>query len=179
MPENLELLVGDGALNDIWEASFIITEAANIRFGTNPSYSISDFLGVYPQFGPADYSEDGDDLVWVIPEAVIQMYINLASASLSWERWQDTWEVAMAFYVAHYLTIYSQSMGSAGSSAKTLARLGVAKGIQVSKSVSDLSTSYQSIVSGWESWGDWNLTLFGQQLMHFARIIGMGPVYVW
>jgi len=40
-----------------------------------------------------------------------------------------------------------------GSDAKRIAALGQARGIQVSRSVGDVSSSHQSVVSGWEDWG--------------------------
>lgn len=44
-----------------------------------------------------------------VPTAVIQLYLNLAVASLVQERWQDAWYIAIAWYVAHYLTLYAKS----------------------------------------------------------------------
>jgi hypothetical protein len=44
-----------------------------------------------------------------VPTAVIQIYINLALASLVQARWQDAWYIAIAWYVAHYLTLYAKS----------------------------------------------------------------------
>ena len=44
-----------------------------------------------------------------IPVAITQLYINLATASLVQARWQEQWTVAMAWFVAHYLTLYARS----------------------------------------------------------------------
>jgi len=118
---------------------------------------------MYPQFGPADTADP--DAVWEIPQTVLQAYIDLASASLSQVKWQDSWKIGMALYVAHFATLWLQSSSPAGSDAKRIAALGQARGIQVSRSVGDVSSSHQSVVSGWEDWGSWNLTSYGQQLM--------------
>jgi hypothetical protein len=154
-----------------------IANAANITFGTNPTYTIADFLAVYPQFG----AYAGDPPVWsgVIPEAVLQMYINLASACLSQERWCDSWQVGMALFVAHFATLYLQSTTAPGSSAAQVAQAGQAKGVLVSKAVGDVSGSYQQIVSDIDGWAAWKLTTFGQQLLTMARLIGKGGMYVW
>lgn len=44
-----------------------------------------------------------------VPTAVVQLYINLALASLVQARWEDSWFIAMAWFVAHYLTLYAKS----------------------------------------------------------------------
>ncbi len=136
----------------------IAANASNMRFGTNPEYKLSDFLAMYPQFSS-------------VGNAALTIFINLASASLSFERWQDLWKFAMGLFVAHYATLHSQSSENV--------KAGLAKGIQVSKGVGDVSVSYQLITEGWQSWGSFNLTLFGQQLITMAKTIGAGPVYIW
>lgn len=156
--------------------NWLVSGAANIRFGDNPAYTVDDFIAFYPQFGP---SGPVDAPVWPIPKAVLTAYIALASACLAQPRWQDHWSFGMALYVAHFATLYLQAMAAVGSPAAVIAEAGMERGIQVSKSAGDLSVSYQAIVSGWESWGQWNLTTFSQQLMSFARIIGMGGMYIW
>lgn len=164
------ILGGDSYLS--YSLDYLATAAAGIRFGENPDYELDDFLEMYPQFGPSDG-------VWPVPEVVLTVYLNLASACLAYERWQDSWAFAMGLFIAHYATLYLQSSASVGDSKSKIASAGISKGIQASKSVGDVSVSYQMIVTGWESWGAWNLTLFGQQFITMAQVVGMGPVYVW
>ena len=172
MPVDPDLILGgDSYLS--YALDYVVTEAAGIRFGDNPTYAVADFLEMYPQFGAAEGGTPP------IPTAVLTVYVNLASACLAYERWQDCWEVGMGFFIAHYATLYIQAMANVGDAAKVIASAGVAKGIQASKSVNDVSVSYQSVVTGWESWGSWNLTLFGQQFVQMANIIGMGAIVVW
>lgn len=45
----------------------------------------------------------------VVPTAVMQIYLNLAWASLVQVRWFDAWPLAMALYIAHYLTLYAET----------------------------------------------------------------------
>lgn len=59
-----------------------------------------------------------------------------------------------------------------------VAAQGLAGGIQTSKSVGDVSVSYQ-VLTALEDWGSWNLTTYGQQLATMARIIGSGPMVIW
>lgn len=44
-----------------------------------------------------------------IPAGVIQLYLNLAYASLVQRRWKEQWCVAMSLFIAHYLTLYAKS----------------------------------------------------------------------
>ncbi len=43
------------------------------------------------------------------PAAVIQVYINLATASLKQNLYQDSWQLAMGLFVAHYLTLWAEA----------------------------------------------------------------------
>jgi hypothetical protein len=47
-----------------------------------------------------------------IPTMVIQLYINLANASLVQARWCEQWLIAMAWFVGHYLTLWAQTDAS-------------------------------------------------------------------
>jgi hypothetical protein len=44
-----------------------------------------------------------------VPAAVVQLYLNLATASLVQARWQEQWTVAMGWFIAHYCTLYAKS----------------------------------------------------------------------
>jgi Protein of unknown function (DUF4054) len=59
-----------------------------------------------------------------------------------------------------------------------IAAQGLAGGIQTSKSVGDVSVSYQ-VLTALEDWGAWNLTKYGQLLATQARVIGMGPMVIY
>ena len=53
----------------------------------------------------------------VVPVAVIQLYVNLASASLVQARWQDSWLLGMAWFIAHYVTLFVETDSAALSTA--------------------------------------------------------------
>lgn len=112
----------------------------------------------------------------VIPQPVIQTYINLANASLQKAKWLDSWLLGMHFFIAHYVTLYLQSEGNPGGTAGQVATSGLGKGIAVSKSAGDVSVGYETTID--KEWGAWNLTSYGQQLVTIAKVIGMGPMYV-
>lgn len=158
-----------------YSVSGIVIEASNIRFGNNPAYGITDFLAIYPQFGTIN----NDNYTGLLPQVVLQSFINLASASINIDRWFDLWNFAMSLYVAHFATLYLQAQTPANATAKQVVSAGINKGILVSKAVGNVSASYQPIVSGFEQWGSFNLTSFGQQLITFGQTIGMGGMYVY
>jgi hypothetical protein len=59
-----------------------------------------------------------------------------------------------------------------------IAAQGIANGIETSKAVGDVSASY-AVLESLAEFGQWNLTLYGQQLATAARVIGAGPMVVW
>ena len=140
--------------------------ASNVVVGSNPPYAISDFVAFYPKFGQSPPP---------VPNVVLQAYITLASASLVQARWLEQWPIAMALFVAHFATLYAKSDGNPLSTVGQIAAQGISTGIQVGKSVGDVSVNYQP-VTGLEDWGSWNLTSYGQQLATMAKIVGAGPM---
>jgi len=195
-----------------------------------------------------------------VPASVVQLYLNLATASLVQARWQEQWYIAMALFIAHYSTLYARTdasetltiletaihgevpAGTLPTAAFTLtaappggalqaltanglfmtpgvdytlvgneitltntltegalyatwpvqqqtfstlqptgaavAAQGLAGGIQVSKGVGDVSVSYQPLAS-LEQFGQWQLTMYGQQLATMAAVIGAGPCVIY
>lgn len=111
-----------------------------------------------------------------IPLAVIQAYLNLAYASLMSSRWRELWVIAMGWYIAHFLTLYAQSMGNASSTPGQIAAQGLEQGLAVSKSAGPLSQTQQHLTA-LESWGAWAKTSFGTQLISQAQVMGAGAVY--
>lgn len=146
----------------------IIAGAANIRRGDNPPYTKDDFLAMYPQFA-------------IVQSVVLDAYVQLAHASISKARYHDAWEMCMGFFIAHWLTLYLQTLASPEDPIGKIMNAGLAKGVQSSKSADDLSVSYDfSLVSGdMEGWGTYKMTAFGQQLVTFAKMFSMGGMVVW
>ena len=146
----------------------LIANASNLKAGKNPEYTISDFYAFYPQF-------EGQ-----VPEAVVQTFIDLASANLNIERWHKSWTVGMALFIAHFLTLYVKTCGTNDDPLTNLAS-GNVRGIQTSKSVDGVSISYDvsSVLTDLSGWGSYKLTEYGIQLLTLARLLGKGNMYVW
>lgn len=154
----------------------IIAEASNIRGGKNPEYTKEDFFKIYPQF--AKQNEAGEDL---IPDVVITAYVKLAHTCISYNRYNDMWNTCMSLFIAHFLTLYLQTLSSAEDSVKKIINAGLAKGVQTSKSAGDLSVSYDFsiIANDFEGWGTYKQTAFGQQFLTLAKVVAKGGMVVW
>jgi len=163
----------------------IVAGAANIQIGTNPAYAISDFLSVYPQFGPSDYFKPDGSVnsnsvaPWPIPQAALQLYVNLAQSCIAQVRWLDAWTVGMSLFIAHFATTWLQSASTPGSTARQVAAAGLGRGMAVSESAGDVNINYESITDDLEGWAGFKLTSYGQQLATLGSLIGMGGMYIW
>lgn len=196
-----------------------------------------------------------------VPVSIIQLYLNLATASLVQARWQEQWTIAMAWFIAHYLTLFARSdaaevssilqpivhsetpagavpgtaytlsaappsgvlqgffinglfqrpgvdytlSGAALTTARAtsagdllvatwtlqgtvqvvgapstaqLAAQGLINGILTSKSVGDVSASY-NVLEDQSGWGTFRMTMYGAQLIDMAKVIGSGPCVFW
>ena len=212
--------------------------ASGLVFGSNPPYTLSEFLDMYPKFfgvpsaiaATLDGSTatitalnstqnlkrgqlvtgtgipDGTVFVSVNPAAktavlsnattaagtavqltvyaappmplvAIQLYINLAQASIMQARWLDTWTLAMALYVAHFCTLYMRSESGPNQNATQIAVSGLEKGIAISKSAGGVSTSAQ-LLQGMDEWGAFAETTYGNQLIGFANALGSAAIWV-
>ena len=145
----------------------LIVDASNIKVGKNPDYTVEQFYKVYPQF-KGQVSDD-----------VVQMFINVASCNISKARWHCQWELGMSLFVAHFLTLYVETAGTT-EEPNTNLQAGMMRGIQSSKSVDGVSVSYDlsAVLSDTTSWGAYQLTLYGVQLLTLARLLGKGGIYV-
>ncbi|TWH46338.1 DUF4054 domain-containing protein [Sporomusa sp. KB1] len=163
----------------------IIAAASNLRSGDNPPYALDDFYVLYPAFGPRETPSEGPDgeptTTYLVDTSIIEMYIELADAVVKESRWRKRWKFAMGLFIAHFLTLYLQSFVDANSTAAQVVAAGQARGLMTSKSVGDVSVSYDfsTIAQGLDGWAAWNLTTFGQQYATLARIVGKGGMYVW
>lgn len=148
----------------------IIARASNLCVDTErPEYTIDDFLRIYPQFSDID-------------RVVVEAWLNVALSSLSYSRWGSYWHMGMGFYMAHFLTLYVQSLGG-NVDDPTMASIENAlfKGIATSKSVDDMSVSYDfsSVANEADGWGTYKQTSYGLQFVQFAKLVGKGGMTVW
>lgn len=162
-------------MSDVYQT---IASASNLRAGDNPPYLLADFYANYPAYGPRGVSPN---FTYLVDPIIIQMYIDLANASIKETRWRTSWKIAMGWFIAHFITLYLQSMSDANSTAAQVIAKGQSKGLMASKSVGDVSVSYDysSIAQDLDGWASWKLTAYGQQLATMGKLVGRGGMYIW
>lgn len=156
-----------GRRNDInWQG--IEQKASNLVSGENPSYSSTDFLELYPQFD------------FVIPQSVLDAYIEMANHSLQYARWYGQWSIGMALFIAHYCTLWLQtSAGLEQASPSDIGGSGMLAQNIASTTVGAVSATYTNTTSSsLDDWGAYTQTEFGVQFASMAKIIGAGAMYV-
>lgn len=148
----------------------IIGGASNLRTGSNPPFTYEDFTATYPQFGEM-----------IIPQDIVQMYIDLAQSCLQESRWRGYWKAAMGWFIAHFCTMHLQGTADPASGAGAVLAAGQAKGLNTSESVDGVSVGmdYSSIAQDLDGWAAWKLTIYGQQLATIGKLIGRGGMYVY
>ena len=113
----------------------------------------------------------------IVPLAVIQLYLNLASISLMSSRWRGQWPLAMALYIAHYCTLYAQTEGGTQTTASQIVANSLQAGITISQSADGVAQGLKPL-EALDSWAAWSLTGYGAQLATLARVVGAGAVYI-
>jgi len=158
--------------NDIQALLQSITSAAsNIIVGTNPPFTINNFLNIFPQFGP-EINENY--------QYILNMFIGMANACLIYNRWQSKWQYGMALYTAHFYTLYLETLSGLNQTLGQVVAAGSAQFPKASKSVGDVSVSYDvtSVTSDLNGWAAWKSTTFGVQLATLARLLGKGGMFI-
>jgi len=181
----------------------IIGIASNVRGGPNPPFGIMDFYAMYPQFFKVD-DENEDECTKnrphetkisdetdepeepdnqpepLIPLIMLQAYIDLAHACVKYSRFREAWKICMGLFIAHFITLYMQTMVDPLGDAATVAKAGMAGGLMASKSVDGVSVSYDFsvITDDLEGWASWKETEYGRQLATWARMFSMAGMYI-
>lgn len=145
--------------------------ASNIGQNTG-NYSLEFFQQLFPQF----FNAEGEPLV---PLAILNMFINQANACIQPDKWLDKWEYACGLYVAHRLTLYLKTYATSSETSQQAANSGTLTGTVKSAKLGNAQIEYDTstITTATEAWGDFNSTIYGQQLATEARLIGMGGSY--
>ena len=147
----------------------IIGQASNIKHGDNPAYSKADFLSLYPQF---------KDL---IPDAALDMYVELGNACVSSGRYHSMWKHAIGLFIAHFCSLYLQSLQPEGASASSVLSAAATAGVVTSESADGVSHSMDlsALTQDLNGWAGFKLTTFGVQFATLAKMVCKGGMYVW
>lgn len=125
-------------------------------------FDITAFRAAFPEFA---------DIV-VYPSAMINFWAGLAQAQVRLCVWKKQWLVGVQLYVAHEITLAAQNqkIGLNGGMP------GTSGGVPNNKTVGSVTVGYDSQATSEKDAGYWNLTNYGKQFIHLARIFGAGAI---
>ena len=118
----------------------------------------------------ADFPEFNDDVVWT--NAQINFYLNIADKMLLLSRWNDIKPYGVELFVAHNIVLAKSSFDSSNVGGLP----GMLSGPTNSKNVGSVSISYDTQAGIEKEAGHWNMTTYGKQFIHLARMMGAGAV---
>ncbi len=153
--------------------------AANIpSMGERGEYTKEMFLEDHPEFFQT--TEEGQEKSPFLPPAILETFLTQANESVLPSRWGSMWRLAAGLYTSHFAALYLKTYQDGSVSAGSAAVNAVPTGLVSSAKMGDTSVSYdnRAVTEGTKEWGTWNATVYGQQLITYARSIGMGGMYV-
>jgi hypothetical protein len=150
---------------------FVITAASNIPTGENPDYLAADFLKDFPVFQGK-----------LQPE-MLDQFITLGQFCVLEVRFRELWRLAIGNFIAHTVTMYLQTqpgVDPGAASASQAVSAAMPKGMPTSKSVGDVSVSYDfSFLNAIPGWNTYKTTTYGIQFMTYARLVSKGGMGVY
>jgi hypothetical protein len=126
----------------------------------------------YPEFCPDQFREcfpEFSDIV-AYPNSMIEMWARVAGKQVNPRRWRDETLLGIQLYVAHEITLASGNLRTGGVGGAP----GSQSGPTNSKTVGSVTASYDTQQTAEKDAGWWNLTTYGKQFIHLARIFGAG-----
>lgn len=146
----------------------IVSQASNIKKEEHPEYTKETFLLLYPQFRGA------------IPDAALDMYVDLGLSCVNYKRFNRMWKAAIGLFIAHFCTLYLQSMQPEGTDASQVLASASSAGMVTSESADGVSYSRDgSALNDLNGWAAFKMTTFGVQFSTMAKLVGRGGMYVW
>lgn len=146
----------------------IISQASNIKKEEHPEYTKETFLLMYPQFRG------------VLPDAALDMYVDLGLSCVNYRRFNRMWKAAIGLFIAHFCTLYLQSMQPEGTDASQVLASASSAGMVTSESADGVSYSRDgSALNDLNGWAAFKMTTFGVQFATMAKLVGRGGMYVW
>lgn len=146
----------------------IVSQASNIKKEEHPEYTKETFLLLYPQFRG------------VLPDAALDMYVDLGLSCVNYKRFNRMWKAAIGLFIAHFCTLYLQSMQPEGTDASQVLAAASSAGMVTSESADGVSYSRDgSALNDLNGWAAFKMTTFGVQFATMAKLVGRGGMYVW
>jgi hypothetical protein len=122
------------------------------------------FRSIFPEFSSAGAFSD----------SAISFWLNLGTSRLDVSVWGDQLDYGLALFTAHNLAIGSKNQVAASRGNAP----GELTGATASKSVENVSVSYDTSFVKMNDVGYWGLTSYGLQFIQLARLMGSGGYFV-
>jgi hypothetical protein len=106
------------------------------------------------------------------PTATVNFWLGVGAKLLNADRWGELLDHGLELFTAHHLVVSARDVAAAAGKGVP----GTASGVVSSKSVGNLSMSYDTGAGIEEGAGHWNLSTYGTQFIQLARMVGAGPV---
>ena len=104
------------------------------------------------------------------PDTAIDWWLSMAPVDpCLWGNW---YQLGQGLWTAHELGKFGPANAPPAGGATGLS------GPMQSKSVGPVSVSFDTSIGAEAGAGQYNSTLYGRQFIHYARLIGMGPIQV-
>lgn len=145
----------------------LIAGAANTPVAGNPEFTKADFFEVYPQF-------EG-----LVQDFILDQFIAIAQVTVLQARWFETWTMGMCWFIAHFVTLYLETLGGCNPTATSIVANARARGLQTNKTAGDVSVGYDFNSIKLDGWQMYQTTIYGQQFANMAKLLGKGGMFVW
>jgi hypothetical protein len=151
---------------------YIVAGAASNMGGSSDTVlTTADVYKIFPQFETT------------VEDFMIEMFLGMAQTSIYESKWGDRWKYAICLFVAHFATLYLESGTDKNSNASRVIADAQVRGLPTSKSVGDVSISYDFdiITRDINGWANWKSTKFGIQLasLGLCSIVLLNPWSKW
>lgn len=110
----------------------------------------------------------------IYPDSLINFWLSVAQKLLNTSKWGDLLDQGYELYIAHNVSLARQNQREANVGGQP----GVSKGPIASKSIDKVNIAYNSEASIEENAGYYNLTVYGQQFIRLARMMGAGGIQI-
>lgn len=117
-----------------------------------------------------DFPEFTDTTAY--PTSQITFWANVAERMVRIDVWCDMYTTGVELYVAHEITLAQQNAKAAAVGGVP----GIFGGVPTSKAVGQVNVSYDAPTTTEKDAGWWNLTTYGKQFIHLARLFGAGCI---
>lgn len=123
---------------------------------------IPTFRAAFPEF--ADTTK--------YPTESVTFWATVAEVQVRQRAWGALWSQGVMLYVAHEMVLANQNV----KASKVGGSPGQSGGIATNKTVGSMSVTYDSANTSEKDAGWWNLTNYGKQFIHLARVVGARPI---